>query len=262
MSGNNSQNSSESGFALLSVLGVLLLLATLATVALNLGERAVSEARLTVERIQAATLAEGAIERAILGLVERAEGVAIERLSSEVKTGTHRIEIAVTDACAAWDLNQGDLDILYSLLKNEGEAAERLVLAVADARRMARGFSDIAQLHAVPGFSGELVDRLREIMTVHCGDRRLAAESVGERLLLALPGAKPSAVAAYLASRAAGTPDTALLGSAAEWLAPGPGAVWQVHATAVLGPGSRVERRAVVMPEHRLGQPYRILAWE
>jgi len=270
----------QGGFALILVLWAVALLGLLAAYSATSVRSGALIARNAADNAAARALADGGVALAIAGLLDadgpgawRADGIARDL---DLKTG--RLRVAVTDEGGKIDINAETGALLADLLRWLGlDAAEALALArriagqdtqpAATPPRPARRFAAVAELAGLPGMTPALYARLAPHVTVHSGQAMVNVQTASRDLLLALTGADPAAIDAFVATRRdrdAGPEDlpqgAATVQDRFDVLAV---SVVTVTALGETASGARFLREAIVAlePAARRDAPYRILGW-
>lgn len=286
---------STRGIALISVLWISGLLAIMAASFVSTSR---TEARLTrnhLENARARALADGGVQRAVLGLLQidpeqvwRADG-RIYRFA----LGDGEVEVSMRDEDGKIDLNEGSIELLAGLLTAldlEPAAAQALAERIADFRdpdgeALPEGAEDPAYLAAglvdgaadrpfvteaelvrVLGMTGELYQRIRPHVTVHSGSDGVDPLRASRAVLQALPGMTPDLVERLLAAEPGDDPlaaiedDEALARIDYYWL-PSREAVFTIRAVARTPGGGLFVREAVIELDGSPQQPFLVYAW-
>ena len=225
----------QRGIALISVLWITALLAVIAA---SFASSARTEGQLAlnmVENAKAEALADGAVHRAVLGLLDpdaerawRTDGTPYQ-----LDYGEGRVTIRVYDEDAKVDLNAAPPELLVGLLGLVGlepEQAETLADRIVDYRdeddepepngaedadyeaagrrygAIDRPFLTEAELLGVLGMSEALYRRLRPLVTVHSGAEGIDPSRASPDILLSIPGMTPELVEAIKAAGPDGDP--------------------------------------------------------
>jgi general secretion pathway protein K len=171
-------------------------------------------------RVRAA--AEGGTQLGLARLLaRRAAGTAIFDGKPETwQDGGVRVAIVIADEAGKIDLNQAPLELLSGLMEAAGRPdAEAFLLACrildrrgspapdcpepqGDAPRTAALFAAPEELAALPGFDDRLYGAIADAVTVATGATAIDPLVAPRLVLLALPGATPDLVNAYLSGRA------------------------------------------------------------
>ena len=296
--GRGSIRPREHGLALLAVLWSLVLLSLIATAYMS-GVR--SDARLSrnaVEFAKARALAEAGIHRAALSL----GNLSFEnRWRADGRTYAWRfadgvVRISIRDEASKIDLNEAPHALLRGLFLAVGEtqeAAAALTDAVLDFRdpnelRRPNGAEDrdydaaglaseakdapfevISELQQVLGMNDALYRRLAPEVTVYSELPTIDHLTASATALLAVPGADPAEIEAYLESRTAVRSEAELvalsipsLTGADEFLSSDDsGFVFSVRAEAQTAGGASFVRQAVIALGDGRGRAFSILSW-
>jgi general secretion pathway protein K len=222
----------QRGFALLAVLWISVLLGLLAAGLLAETATETRLARNLVEGAKARALAEAGVALALQRLAggEEAEALVPDGRAYPFAYGEGAIVVSVQDEGGKINLNQAAPDLLAALflaLGADEELARRLADAVVDWRDadavrgpagaeeadyLAAGlgwlprnapFQAIDELRLVIGMPAALAARAAPLVTVHSRSERVDPMTAPAAVLLALPGARPAEVEAWLVRRAA-----------------------------------------------------------
>jgi general secretion pathway protein K len=285
----------EQGVALIIVLWMLALLTVIANsmVVSIRSEVQVAGNQVATARTEAA--ADAGVFRAVAALSLPAtdsrqwQGNGIPHEWSFADT---RMTITVFDEGGKVDLNTAPESLLASLFRSvgvESVAADNLADAIADWRdvddlRRPHGaerddyvaagvdygprngnFESIEELRQVLGMSDELYRRVAPLVTVYSGQTGVDCSAAPRGVLLAVPGATPEQVDAYLAQRLA-WPAQDQSAPAAPFAQGAPGNrvgnTFSVQVHAVLGENkAHFFREAVVQLKRDAKEPVVILAW-
>jgi general secretion pathway protein K len=267
------------------VVSGVLLLSALAVSFLATGATSYRLARNALHAAQSEALAEAAVVRAVLGLLDaRPERRwRVDGTPHEVMFGGVKMHIAVQDELGRIDLNHADRSLMARLFQSAGlgaDAAGSLADKVLDWREAGPGrrpnganapdyhaaglgygprggpFQSVDELKLVMGLTSELYRRVEPALTVYSGRPAIDPRFAPAVALAALPGQSRDTVAAIVAARAG-------QGSRAGVIAPGI-ALWGRAfgiRLEVERPGGALIREAVVRLVDRAAQPYWLLAW-
>lgn len=282
------------GLALISVLWVTMLLAVIAA---SLTSSTRTESRLAynlAENAKAEALADGAVHRAVLGLLEidpdkvwRANGRPYQ-----VDYGEGRVTVRAFDEDAKIDLNMAPPELLAGLLGELGvEPEEALVLVdrILDFRdedddRRPNGAEDFdyeaagrpegaldrplvseAEVRQVLGMSEELFRRMRPLVTVYSGAEGFDPIRAQRQVLRSVPGMTPELLEAIAASGPDDDPfdliDDDTLFDLEIYFIPSREIMYTVRAEARTQGGGVFVREAVVELTAEPGHPFRSHAW-
>lgn len=284
----------QHGIALVLVLWVLALLTMIgASFTYSLRTEA-QVARNTLAGAQARLAAEGAVHRAIFE-ASRPQGAAQAwKRNGEVyewRQAGIGLRVSIIDESGKIDINTAAEPLLLSVLQQLGgisaEEAARLVDALGDWRdaddlRRPNGaeeadyraagrsyrpanaaFESVEDLQRVLGMTPALYARLAPYLTVHSRQTGVNALYAASELLLALPGATPEQVQAYVAQRqealASGAPVPPFPAAAA--FAAGQSAAFRIRAEAQTEDGVVFVREAVARLTGNLRQPPIFMVW-
>jgi general secretion pathway protein K len=285
---------STRGIALISVLWIAGLLAVMAASFVSASRTEARLARNQLENAKAEAIADGGVQRAVLGLLEldparawRADG----RIYS-FTLGEGEGEVSIRDEDGKIDLNEGSLELLaglFTALELEPEAAQALAERIGDFRdpdhdplplgaedpaydavgladgAADRPFVNEADLVRVLGMTEELYRRIRPHVTVHAGSDGLDPTRATRAVLEALPGITPEVVEHLLASGPDDDPLEAIDDEVLEqidlyWL-PSREAVFTIRTEARTPGGGRFVREAVIELDGSPERPFLVHAW-
>lgn len=222
--------SSSRGLALVSVLWITMLLAVLAA---SLTSSSRTEGRLARNQLanaRAEALADGAVHRAVLGLLEPEPELAWRADGTIYAFGLAdgEIRLVITDEDAKVDLNSAPLELLEGLLAALGltpDEARVMAARIGDFRDeddepepdgaedpdyaaagLAHGakdsfFQSEGELLRVLGMTTALYARLRPLVTVYSGSEGIDPTRADPVVLSAVPGMTPELIETLLAAR-------------------------------------------------------------
>jgi len=283
----------QRGIALLIVLWLTVLLTVIGgAFAFSMRGEALA-ARNAVSLAQVRAAADGALDRAVFELLRprttdswKADGQPHRWQDAEIS-----LVATAVDEGARIDLNTGAEPLLRNLFVVVGgledAAARALVDAIVDWRdpdelrrpngaeaadyRGAdsnytpsnRDFETLGELSRVIGVTPALYARVAGALTVHSRQRGINALTASREVLLALPGATPDAVDAYITAReeALGSNLPVPPFPPAQAFGAGAGAVWRVRAEATGADGVTFVRESVVRATADPRRPYYALLW-
>ena len=283
----------QRGIALIMVLWLTVMLAVVGGAFAFSMRSEVLAARNAVSIAQVRAAADGAIDRTVLELLRprTKESWKADGQHHRWKDGDLLLVASAVDEGARIDLNTAAEPLLKNVFVVLGEmddaAASALVDAIVDWRdaddlrrpsgaeapdyRAAnsnytptnRDFESIGELSRVLGVTPALYAKVAGVLTVHSRQRGVNSLTASRNVLLAIPGATPEAVDAYVTAR-----DEALLNNLpvqpfppAAAFGAGAGAVWRVRAEAFDADGVTFVREAVVRATADPRRPYYALLW-
>lgn len=285
----------ERGLALVSVLWALSILSLVAAAMMSSGVLSYRMERNDWQRVQAQTLAEFAINRAILGLTDermekrwRVDGVA-----QDFSVGDARLRVRVQDETGKIDLNAADGDLLKRLFLSAGvpvDQADALAVRIVDWRtpnddknpdsakqvdiapanvgyRPRNGpFQSMDELKLVVGMTPALFARIAPAITVYSKAADIDQQVAPREALLALPDMDKQKADAIISARtdAAGSLRQQANGKKLGLIntaIPPNGRVYSITAE-VLSARQRVTEEAVVELTGDSKRPYLILGWK
>lgn len=286
---------SNRGMALLSVLWISVLLAVIAASFVSTSRTEARLARNQLENAKAQAIADGGLQRAVLGLLEfepervwRADGTVYD-----LELGEGRVRITIRDEDGKIDINEGSVELLTGLfvaLDMDDAAAQSLAERIADFRdedsdpepegaedpayfeagkmdgAADRPFVTESELLRVLGMTEELYRRIRPHVTVHSGSDGVDPTRATRAVLQALPGMTPTVIESLLNAGPLDDPldsiedDEVLEQIDLFWL-PSREAVFTIRADARTDGGGRFVREAVIELDGSPEQPFLVYAW-
>jgi general secretion pathway protein K len=290
------RQASQRGVALILVLWMLTLLTVMANgfVYATRAELDLGASRLALARAEAA--ADGAIQRALYEMIQPpTDAAAVWKTDGRpyrVVWPDTEVEVAILEESARIDLNAASDTLLRGLLLSVGvdaESAESLVDAIVDwrdaddlvrprgaeqAAYVAAGmdhvpsngnFQTVDELRLVLGMTPELYKRIADALTVYSGQSGINGVVAPRQVLLALPGATPEDVDAYIAARAAYQAENLtppVFPPATAFASGGAGSVYNLRARATLPDGTYFIREAVARVTRDRSRPFIFLDWK
>jgi general secretion pathway protein K len=284
---------SSRGIALISVLWIAGLLAVMAANFVSASRTQARLARNHLENAKAQALADGGVQRAVLGLLER-EPERVWRADGRIyrfALGEGELQISIRDEDGKIDINEAPLELLAGLLRAlrlEPEAAQAMAERIGDFRDpdhdplplgaedpayAAAGRSDgaadrpfvhEAELVRVLGITEELYQRIRPHVTVYAAGDGIDPTRATRAVVEALPGATPAIVErimiADLDDPLAAIDDGVREQLDLYWL-PSRESVFTVRAEAWTRGGGRFVREAVIELDGSPERPFLVHAW-
>jgi general secretion pathway protein K len=250
-------------------------------------------ARNALSLAQARTAADGAVERMAyeLSRPRMAASWSADGVAHTWKEGDVTITGSATDESARIDINAAPEPLLRGLLEHVGgleqDAAARVADAIQDWRdpdelRRANGaeaadyqsaglpqkpsnapFETVSEVSRVLGMTPALYALIAESLTVHSRQPGINPALASHDVLLALPGATPELVAAYMQQREdarASKLPIPPFPAAANFVA-GAVPVWHIRTAATAPDGVTFTREAVVRPSGDPRRPLLTLNW-
>ena len=202
MSNRNEHRRRQSGLALLIVLWTVLMLTIIAGLVQQTSRTDLNIARNMIDRTRAELLADGAVEVAVLGLLDARRGRSAWKADGTVyawREGDAEIRVRVTPESGRIDINAAPPELLTRLMQAAGadEALARQIAAAAvdfrdgDHERSPDGVEDpdyqalgkplgakdapftlAEELMRVPGMTADLYERIAPGITVYTNQRR------------------------------------------------------------------------------------------
>jgi general secretion pathway protein K len=286
---------STRGIALISVLWIAGLLAVMAASFVSSSRTEARLARNQLENAKAQALADGGVQRAVLGLLEL-EPERVWRADGRIygfALGEGEVQVSIRDEDGKIDLNEAPLELLaglFTALGLEPEGAQALAERIGDFRDpdhdplplgaedpayVAAGLADgaadrpfvnEAELVQVLGMTEDLYRRIQPHVTVHAVADGFDPTRATRAVLEALPGITPAVVERLLAGDPFDDPleaiddDEVLAQIDLYWL-PSREAVFTIRAEARTHGGGRFVREAVVELDGSPQRPFLVHAW-
>jgi len=267
----------EAGFALVAVLLAAGFLAMLAATMARAAHTEGAVTRTLGLAAAARAAADGAVRATIFALLTDQDAVLPRDGSLRQQAiGGVRVALSIQDETGLVDLNSAAPELLAALFTAESGApplAAALTSEVLRRRprpatgeagppRAGASFRSVSELAAIGGMPVALFRRLASLTTVNSRQAGIDPQTAPRSVLLALPGAEPSAVESFLGVRAEyRTAARQLLPQAARFFAEGPHDVVRIAARAEAG-GVVAERSASVRLLRGARPPFLILDWQ
>ena len=287
---------SQSGLALIAVLWLTVLLTVIASGFAFSMRGEVLAARNALSVAQARAAADGAVARTLLELL-RPRNLPDVWLADGAphawQDGDATIAAIAVDESAKIDLNSATDALLKGLLQNVGgqdaETAQHLVEAIADWRdaddlRRPNGaeaadyraaglkyapangpFAVVGELQRVLGMKPEVFARIADSLTVYSRQPGINVATAARDVLLAIPGATPEIVDAYVAQRREALANRLPVPPfpVAQGVAGRAAAVYRIRAQATMPDGVTFVREAVMRPSpDPVRRPVVALLWQ
>lgn len=292
----STETSGNRGVALVAVLWITMLLAVIAASFASSGRTESRLARNFAENAKAEALADGAVQRAVLGLLlfDPKRGWQADGRPYRLDYGGGKVEVRITDEDAKVDLNGAPPELLAGLLRavgvEEGDAevlADRIVdyrdpddevrpLGAEDPDYLTAGrergakdgpFVTSEELEEVLGMPQELVERLLPLVTVYSGAEGFDPSRAQKIILRSLPGITEAAIAALEAMNPGDDPfdlpgiDEDLLFDLELFFLPSREIMYTVRAEAHSAGGGVFVREAVLELTADPRQPFDVHDW-
>jgi general secretion pathway protein K len=286
---------SSRGIALLSVLWITGLLAVIAA---SFASSTRTEARLARNQIanaKAEALADGGVNRGVLGLVESDPKRAwhADRRVHTMRLGEGEVQISIEDEDGKIDLNAAPLPLLaglFGVLGLSPEDAQTMADRIGDYRDpdserqplgaedqdyfdqgLAAGAADrelygTSELLNVLGMTRELYERMLPYVTIYSGAEGVDPVRASRVVLEALPGMTPELVEQLLKAGPDFDPffdlqDETLLDQLELYFLPTRDAIFTIRALARTDDGGNFLREAVIELGADPSEPYLVHAW-
>lgn len=282
------------GIALIIVLWLTIMLTVIAAGFAFAMRSEAQAARNALSLGQARAAADGAVERMAYELSRPRfpASWASDGVPHAWRDGDTEVFAAAVDESAKIDVNAAPETLLRGLFEHvagaDGATAAKLADAVQDWRDpddtrrpngaeaadylaagllqkpSNMGFETVMEVARVMGVTPAIFARIAPSLTVHSRQPGINAQTASRDVLLALPGATPEAVDAYLAqradARAAKLPVPPF--PPASGFAAGAVPVWRIRAEARIADGVTFAREAVVRPSGDARRPLLTLSWQ
>lgn len=288
--GQQIPSAGQSGLVLVVVLWIIVLLTVIASGFAHTMRTEAKLARNTIDHAQARHLAEAGIVRAIQAMLETtpARRWPTDGSVKRFPMAGAAVSVSVRDESGAVNLNRAPPQVLDGLLREAGVDERKraaLVDAIIDWRdqdglRRLHGAEDpeyersgrdygakdarfeaIEELQLVLGISPSLYRRLEPWITIYSGSV-VNREAASREVLLALPGASPESVDAYIGRRKqAALGATRQRGGIAKFSGRQAG-VYRITSAASIENGALVRVSAVVRLTPRSGAEVAVLDWK
>ena len=282
------------GFALILVLWIAALLAVLAASLVSSGRTETRLVHNLVENAKAEALADGAVRRAVFGLlaVDADQAWRAGGGPYRLAYGEGEVRVTISDEDGKVDLNAAPPELLAGLLAQLGldaDAAEAMADRIVDFRdpdqaprphgaedseyaaagRPAgpqnRPFAADSELLGVLGMTPELYRRLRPYITVFSGAEAVDPRHAPRVVLAAIPGMTDQLIEAY----AKAGPEEDPLANIEDdsvfeiepYLIPSRKVMYTVRAEAKTAGGGQFVREAVIELTSQPDRPFRVHAW-
>lgn len=287
----------RSGLALVAVLWVLLLLSVMAAAFLAQTRGSIRLADAVAREAEAEAMADAGFTLAVEALLDarRQTRAQADGTPFDVALSGGGLRIAIADEGGKIDLNLADHELLQSLMVAQGiksEDADALADAIEDSRdadslRRLHGAEDddyratdwpggakdapfelVDELRQVKGMTQPLFERVAPLLTVHSGRATVNPRAASKAVLLALPGAIPAEIEAYIAARgnlAVGIALPRITGRAAQFLFATSSQAYSIRVEARPTNGGLYVRSATVRIDPARAtpaeMPFKVLVW-
>jgi general secretion pathway protein K len=282
------------GFALILVLWIAALRAVIAASLVSSGRTATRLAHNLAENAKAEALADGAVQRAALGLLSVHADQAWHAGGGpyQLTYGEGEVRVSIADEDGKIDLNAAPPELLAGLLRELGldaDQAEAMADRIVDFRdpdqeprpqgaeerqyiaagrptgAQDRPFDTESELLGVLGMTPDLYRRMRPYVTVFSGAEAVDPLHASRVVLAAIPGMTEQLIEAY----AQAGPDDDPLASVTDdsvfdiepYLIPSRQIMYAVRAEARSRGGGLFVREAVIELTGDPGRPFRVHAW-
>jgi general secretion pathway protein K len=281
--GRKGRSAEAGSIAILALWGVALI-AILLAAAMFTTRTEVRIAENAIGGSRARLAAEAGTQLGLMRLLRRRqEGVSVfDGAAEEWQDGSIRVAISIVDEAGKIDLNDAPLKFLAGLFVGIGRAREEALLLacnILDRRGESDGvcpepadgnprrrhlFVVPEELAQLPGFDEMLYNEIADYVTVATGASAIDPRAAGRPVLLAIPGATPELVDAYLENRAMWRDLTADAGvnllAAAAFAVTSPLRDFTIKAVATTGGAARYRADLQIRLTERPKTPYEIVA--
>ena len=282
------------GFALILVIWIAAMLAVIAASLVSSGRTETRLAHNLVENAKAEALADGAVQRALLGLLAVDPGQAWRAGGGPYRLtyGEGDVRVSIADEDGKVDLNSAPPKLLAGLLGQlglDGDAAAVMADRIVDFRDLDheprpqgaedpqyvtagrpagaqdRPFAAESELLGVLGMTPQLYRRMRPYITIFSGAQAVDPTRASRVVLAAIPGMTDRLIEAYSKAGSQGDPlaninDDSLF-EIEPYLMPSREVMYTVRAEAKTAGGGLFVREAVFELIGQPDQPFRIHAW-
>ncbi|MFQ5535573.1 MAG: general secretion pathway protein GspK [Sphingomonadales bacterium] len=275
------ERTGERGLALISVLWLMLLLSLMLGAVLTTARVGVKMSGAAAQHVEAATIAEAGVNRAILGLLNdnRSQRWQPDGRPHNFQFAGRTVKISVTDEAGKFDLNAAADELLDRLFQSAGlspEDSARLVDAIGDWRdpddlRRLNGaeagtyrsagldygprngpFEVVSELRQVLGMTDELYRCVEPALTLHSGRRTADSRVAPAPVKKALGLREDHTTGAPTASGGPGV--VAMAGSLG-------GRAFTIRAEVAIPDSAPLLREATIRITENPREPYWILSW-
>jgi len=245
---------------------------------------------MAVERsqIQAEALLTAGLETAAV-IVQTTSDSPLMEVETTATLDTGAVRARLNDEGGRIDIGKAPVEVLASLFRFVGvpaAVAGKVAQRIVDRRSPGNAttpeyggrpsneapqppstnqpFTDVGQLHSIPGLEPEWIAAIAPLTTVF-GDKTVNPLTAPPRVIAALPGVDAQRVAAFVQARRSSPTDgdrlARILGPAQQYVAVKPQRVASVDLTAELASGYANTAHAVIVVLPQDSQPYRVLTW-
>ena len=282
------------GFALILVLWIAALLAVIAASLVSSGRTETRLAHNLVENAKAEALADGAVQRAVLGLLAVDPDQAWRPGGGPYRLtyGEGEVRVSIADEDGKIDLNAAPPELLAGLLEQlglESKDADAMADRIVDFRdpdheprpqgaedpeygtagrplgAQDRPFGTESELLGVLGMTPELYRRMRPYITVFSGAEAVDPRRASRLVLAAIPGMTDQLIEAFAKAAPEDNPLASLNDDSAidmeRYLIPSREVMYTVRTEALTTGGGVFVREAVVELTGSLPRPFLVHAW-
>jgi general secretion pathway protein K len=282
------------GFALILVLWIAALLAVIAASLVSSGRTETRLAHNLVENAKAEALADGAIQRAVLGLLSADRDRAWRAGGGpySLAYGEGEVQVSIADEDGKVDLNAAPPELLAGLLGQLGldaDAAKAMADRIVDYRdpdhdpspqgaedpqygtagrpagAQDRPFAAESELLGVLGMTPELYRRMRPYVTVFSGAEAVDPMHASRVVLAAIPGMTDQLIEAFAKAGPEDDPLASVEDESAvdvePYLIPSRQVMYTIRAEAHTAGGGTFVREAVVELTGSSPRPFLVHAW-
>ena len=268
------------GFALILVLWIAALLAVIAASLVSSGRTETRLAHNLVENAKAEALADGAVQRAVLGLldVDPAQAWRPGGGPYRLAYGEGQVRVTIADEDGKIDINAATPELLAGLLEQlglESKDADAMADRIVEFRdpdheprppgAQDRPFGAESELLGVPGMTLDLYRRMQPYITVFSGAATVDPLRASRLVLAAIPGMTDQLIEAFAK---AGPEEDPLANMEDDsvfdiepYLSPSREVMYTVRAEAETAGGGLFVREAVIELTGAPRQPFQVFAW-
>lgn len=283
-----SRSDSRRGMVLVTVLWLMSLLSALAMAASVTFRGFAGVMAVERDQIRTEALLTAGLETAA-GIVQTLGDSPLTEVETKVTLSSGAVHARLNDEGGRIDIGKAKLEVLASLFRFAGvpdDVAAKVAQLIVKQRSFGgattpenggrptnevpqpsssnQRFTDLAQLHSIPGIEPEWIAAIAPLTTPF-GDETVNPLTAPPSVIAALPGVDAQRAAEFLKARRSSPTDAdrlvRILGPAQQYVAVKPQRVASVDLTAELASGYAATAHAVIVVLPHDNQPYRVLVW-